>query len=580
VTGVHPGLVLIVSALAVAVLRGRPQKAARVLAPLLALVAWGLLRPGAWSGIEIVGFRLLSVRVDALSALFGLAMCGVTLLGAVYALHQRGTGEAVAALVYAAGALGVIFSADWLTLFACWELMAVASLLVIWSGGTARARAAGSRYLLVHASGGAVLLAGILVHASRGGSLAVGPLGPGSDPLAFALMLAGVALNAAVPPLHAWLTDAYPEASVGGAVFLSAFTTKTAVYVLIRVFPGTELLVVAGVAMSLYGVVYAVLENDIRRLLAYHIVSQVGYMVAGIGMGTPLALNGAAAHAYCHILYKALLFMGAGAVIHATGRRKLSELGGLGRSLRWVLLLYSVGAVSISGFPLFNGFISKSMVIAAAGEAQRAGAELLLTLASVGTFLHTGLKLPYFTFFDRDRGLQVARVPSNMVVAMALAAIACFGLGVAPDLLYVRLPYPASYEPYTASHVASTLQLLLGTAVGFWLLRAKLGGEATVSADTDWLYRGPGSRLVQATVRIARTTGQTGRATGAGLVARLASLARDPSRPLLRLLPGGATGSATPHAYDENARRLPIGATVFWLVVYFSVLALATGAWG
>jgi multicomponent Na+:H+ antiporter subunit D len=241
--------------------------------------------------------------------------------------------------------------------------------------------------------------------------------------------------------------------------------------------------------MAIYGVVYAVLENDARRLLAYHIISQVGYMVCGVGIGTELALNGAAAHAFAHILYKALLFMGAGAVLQMTGARKLSEMGGLCKTMPLTLGLYMIGAFAISAVPLFSGFVSKSMVVSAAGEAHNASAFLMLTLASAGTFLHTGLKLPYYMFFGKDAGLRGQEPPKNMLLAMGMAAVACVVIGVFPGLLYTRLPHPADYLPYTLQHVTSTLGMLGFTALGFFLLLKHLDPEPTVSLDTDWFYR-------------------------------------------------------------------------------------------
>ncbi len=303
------------------------------------------------------------------------------------------------------------------------------------------------------------------------------------------LILAGFLLNAAVPPLNAWLTDAYPEATVTGAVFMSAFTTKTAVYVLARAFPGIELLVWLGTVMALYGVIYAVLENDCRRLLAYHIVSQVGYMVAGIGIGTELAVNGATSHAFAHILYKGLLFMGAGAVIYVTGRRKLTELGGLYKAMPLTVALYMIGAFAISAFPFFSGFVSKSMVVAAAGQDHRALVMLALTMASSGTFLHTGLKLPYYMFFGTDRGLQAREPPGNMLAAMGMAAALCIAIGVFPGPLYALLPYPVVFEPYTGVHVTESLGILMFTALGFVIFLRALDPENTISLDTDWFYR-------------------------------------------------------------------------------------------
>ena len=388
------------------------------------------------------------------------------------------------------------FAGDFLSLYVFWELMAISSVLLVWQRREASAVAAGFRYLLVHVFGGLILLAGILIHWSQTGSLAFGDMGASYGGLAWTLILVSFLLNAAVPPLGAWLPDAYPEATVTGAVFMTAFTTKSAVYVLIRGYAGTELLVWLGAAMAVYGVVYAVLENDARRLLAYHIVSQVGYMVCGVGIGTALAINGATAHAFAHILYKALLFMGAGAVLQMTGSRKLSEMGGLYKTMPVTLGLYMVGAFAISAVPLFSGFVSKSMVISAAGEAHLGLAFLMLTLASAGTFLHTGLKLPYYMFFGEDSGLRGQEPPRNMLVAMGLAAVACVVIGVFPGLLYQLLPNAIEYVPYTLQHVTSTLGMLGFTALGFFLLLRHLDPELTISIDTDWFYRRGAARFV------------------------------------------------------------------------------------
>jgi multicomponent Na+:H+ antiporter subunit D len=356
---------------------------------------------------------------------------------------------------------------------------------------------AGFRYLLVHILGGLILLAGIVLHWSATGSLAFGDMSLYSGTLAWALILIAFMLNAAVPPLGAWLPDAYPAATVTGAVFMTAFTTKSAVYVLIRGYSGTEVLIWLGAIMALYGVVYAVLENDARRLLAYHIISQVGYMVCGVGIGTALATNGATAHAFAHILYKALLFMGAGAVLQTTGLRKLSDMGGLYKTMPVTLSLYMIGAFAISAVPLFSGFVSKSMVVAAAGEVHQQAIFLMLTLASAGTFLHTGLKLPYYMFFAKDSGTRSHEPPANMLAAMGLAAIACIVIGVFPGLLYEYLPNPVEFVPYTLQHVTSSLGMLGFTALGFFLLLSHLDPEPTISLDTDWLYRRPSHGLAR-----------------------------------------------------------------------------------
>lgn len=486
---IHPGLVLIVGAWLVPLVKGPAKRVAMILVPALAFVDCLLLQPGTYGVVRFIGQDLTFGRVDRLSLVFAYVFALMALVGMVYALHVKDDAQHVAALTYAGSALGITFSGDFLSLFLFWELAAVSAVFLVWLRREPTAVAAGFRYFLVHVFGGLCLLGGIVLYWSQSGSLAFDNMSAHAGTVAFALILAAFLLNAAVPPLGAWLPDAYPEATVTGAVFLTAFTTKSAVYALVRGFAGTEILVWWGAAMAVYGVVYAVLENDARRLLAYHIISQVGYMVCGVGLGTELALNGTTAHAFSHILYKALLFMGAGAVLEVTGRRNLSEMGGLYKTMPATLSLYMIGAFAISAVPLFSGFVSKSMVVSAAGESHRAAIFLTLTLASAGTFLHTGLKLPYYMFFGRDRGHSAHEPPSNMLVAMGLAAAACVIIGVVPDVLYAQLPYHVEYAPYTVRHVIATLGLLSFTALGFFALLAHLDPEPKISLDTDWFYR-------------------------------------------------------------------------------------------
>jgi len=408
----------------------------------------------------------------------------------------------------------------------------------------------------------------------------------GTNGAAFWLILLGVAINAAIPPLHAWLTDSYPEATLTGSVFLSGFTTKVAVYVLVRVFPGTTILLWLGVAMTLYGVIYAILENDIRRLLSYHIISQVGFMVAGVGLGSALALNGAVAHAFSHILYKALLFMGAGAVIQATGREKLTDLGGLARLMPAAVTLYLIGGFSISGVPLLNGFISKSIVVSAASVDGFPIAELLLVLASAGTFLSTTLKLPYFAFLGKDRGLQPTRLPVNMYLGMGGLALLCLFYGLFPGFLYARLPYAMDFVPYTVEHVIQVVQLLIATAVAFFLLLPKLGGQPTISLDFDWFYRRPLATLLRYVVRVVKgaETRLEERAASRFETVRpyIDNPFLAPAR-LSRAAPFGGRGGRAgeerevvePHPYDENRYRLPAGLTILLTIVLLGVALAA-----
>jgi multicomponent Na+:H+ antiporter subunit D len=542
------------------------------------------LAPGAHETLAFPLALLHVLQVDALSVVFALIFSLITCLSVLYALHSDATGEHVATLVYASAAVGVVYAGDWLTLFTCWELMAVASVCVVWYGGTARSRAAGMRYVLVHMAGGACLLSGIVLHLAHQGSVTLHPLtaGPVPSSAAFWLILLGVGINAAIPPLHAWLPDAYPEASVTGSVVLSALTTKTAVYVLIRLFPGAEVLMWVGTLMALYGVVYAILADDVRRLLSYHIVSQVGFMVTGVGLGTDLALNGATAHAFCHILYKALLFMAVGAVIHTTGRRTLHDGGGLGHHLPLVCGAYMVAACSISGVPLFNGFVSKSMIVSAAAEAHRPFPELLLPLASIGTFFSVGLKLPTVLFLGPDRGGPSQPVPRNMVLAMLVSAGLCVWLGLFPHWLYVYLPFQATYRPYTSAHVVSVLQLLLGTGLGFWWCHDRLHREARVLLDTDWLYRQCVARLFPILVGGARQVGSRLDTWGMDVLRRLRPYLHHPFLVLRTYgwwLRSGGSASDTSRQrfeveYDADRSRLPIGVTILWILLFFVIVAL------
>src|SRR5690625_395375 len=486
-----PGVILIAGAL---LLVRRPARLGTTLLLIFPILAPAtiLIRPEGYSVTpSLASLDLILMQVDDLSRIFGIIFASTALIAGIYAWHIKDLSQQIGALVYAGGALGVTFAGDLFTLLIFWELMAVSSTLLIWAHRNRRSDAAGLRYLVYHALGGSILLGGILMHYSETGSLLVQALEPSAS-LSSVMMLLGVSINAAVIPLHTWLTDAYPKATVTGAVFMSAFTTKSAVYVLIRVFPGWELLAWIGTAMAIYGVIYAVICKDMREILSYHIVSQVGFMVAGIGIGTDLALNGATAHAYSHILYKSLMFMGAGAVLYATGTTKLIELGGLKNKMRWTMILYMIGAFSISGLPLFNGFISKAMTVTAAGYADFEPIQLLLLLAGVGTFLSVGLKLPYFTWFDKeDNDIEVRELPVNMYIAMGLAAFLCIFYGLFPEALYTYLPYEIAYNPYTVYHLVEITQTSLLTFVGFWIFRQKLAGERILALDVDWFYRKP-----------------------------------------------------------------------------------------
>ncbi len=483
----HPGLMLVLGAVVLPFLRGGVRSTAVLALPLIALFLLWRIPEGALWQVAWLGYELSPLAIDKLSRLFATIFALMAFGGGLFALRQTSRLEIPAAYVYAGSAIGVALAGDLVTVFVFWELMAVGSTLVLWSAGTKAAWAASRRYVMVHLAGGVVLFAGVTGHLLDTGDAAFVRMAP--DSVAHWLILIGFLINAGAAPLSAWLPDAYPEASWSGTVFLSAFTTKTAVYVLLRGFPGTEFLIWVGLLMVFYGIVYALLENDMRRILAYSIVNQVGFMIAGIGIGTEMALNGAAAHAFTHIIYKALLLMSAGAVLAATGRRKCSELGGLFHSMPLTTLCGTIGALAISSFPLTSGFVSKSMVTQAAIDGHLLWVWLLLAAASAGVFLHAGIKFPWFVFFQKDSGLRPSDPPASMRLAMIAFAFLCIALGVWPEPLYRLLPYPVDYVPYTAAHVLTQLQLLLFSGLAFFVMLPWLKRTPTLTLDFDWTYR-------------------------------------------------------------------------------------------
>jgi len=547
VFAIPPGLVLIATGFVLLAAQGTVRNALILLAPLVALALVWMLPEGGALTFQWLGYKLTPLRADALSRLFGTVFSIMTFAGGLFALRQERTTELAAAFVYAGGALSVVFAGDLITAFVFWEVMAIASTLVIWFAGTDGARKAGQRYVVIHLFGGVLLMAGIAAHLALGGDVSFGSL---VESPAKWLILAGVLLNAGAPPLSAWLPDAYPEASWSGMVFLSAYTTKTAVYVLIRGFPGEPALIWLGLFMVFYGIVYAILENDMRRILAYSIINQVGFMVTAVGIGTPMALNGAAAHAFVHIIYKALLLMSAGSVLYMTGKRKCTDLGGLFRTMPLTTITGIIGALAISAFPLTSGFVAKSMISEGAGQEHMALVWFLLTAASAGVFLHAGIKFPWFVFFNRDSGLRPPDPPMSMRAALVLLSLLCVGIGVAPGLLYGLLPYAVDYAPYTPAHVVSQLQLLLFSGLAFFLLLGWLRRTETITLDADWFWR------------------RLGPAAAASAFGGIASAAAALSDAVRRTVMGIVSAVYRHHGPGGIlARAWPTGSMAFWATV-------------
>ena len=536
--------ILILGALLVPLFRGNARSVYMLLIPVAAF-AWLLAVPqGTFGQVQLLGQTLVLMRVDRLSLLFGYVFLIAALLNVIYALHVKDTVQQVAGMVYAGCAIGAVFAGDLITLFVYWELTAVSSVLLIWARRSSSAYRAGIRYLVVQLLSGMFLLVGGLLHWQATGTLAFNQIGITSA--GGALILIAFGIKCAFPLMHNWLQDAYPEATPTGTVMLSAFTTKLGIYALARAFPGTEMLIWIGTAMAAFPIFYAVIENDLRRVLAYSMNNQLGFMVVGVGIGTELAINGAVAHAFADILFKALLFMSMGAVLLRTGTVKGSELGGLYKSMPWTTGFCIIGAASISAFPLFSGFVTKSMIMSAASEDGLLITWSILLFASAGVFHHAGIKIPYFAFFSHDSGIRCKEAPRNMLVAMAVTAALCIGIGVFPSLLYGILPYSVKYEPYTAAHVVAQLQLLVFSALAFAvLMRTGIYPPElrSVNLDSDWLYRIVAPAIARFSERlIGRAQGAVGAVLNAGLGwgVRMTNRERRPQGFLVRTWPTGS----------------------------------------
>ena len=558
-----PGLLLILGALLVPFLRGFAKKAWMMALPLLGLAQIWLL-PGDFTWVvEAFGYDLELVRVDRLSRVFGTVFHMAASLSVLYALKVEDDTQNVSSLAYAGGAIGAVFAGDLITLFIFWELTAITSVFLIWARRTERSYKTGIRYLIIQVLSGVLLLAGTLLHYADTGSLAFDLLGLKSPGTLLIFLAFGI--KSAFPFLHNWLQDAYPESTATGTVWLSAFSTKLAIYALARGFAGTEILIPIGAAMTAFPVFFAVIENDLRRVLAYSLNNQLGFMVVGVGIGTDLAINGASAHAFAHILYKGLLFMTMGAVLQKVGTTKASELGGLWRKMPWSATFCIIGGMAISAFPLFSGFVTKSMILTAAAEEHHTVAFFVLLFASAGVLDHSGIKVPYFAFFAHESKASAkvkGDVPLNMLLAMGIAAFFCIAIGVYPQPLYDMLPYPVEWTAYDMTHVVTQLQLLLFAILAFVFLN-KVGWypaelRSTV-LDSDWLYRKAAPAVVGALGRFFSSALATGR---------------------------GAAFSATDAIVDQLERRFspgsartfgepwPSGRTAAWAAVVLVLLLL------
>lgn len=500
----NPGLLMIVAGIVAAMLPWRARRILSIAAPAFGIAILLVTPLGSESVATVAGVPLTILRLDALAFPFALIFLIAALLNAIYALHQDDWRQDAAGMIYAGAAIGAALAGDLATLFIYWELTALSSVFLILAAGTKRATEASLRYLVWQIGSGVLLLAGLLIHYRATGSLAFGHMQLGSA--GTWLIFVAFGIKCAFPLLHNWVQDAYPEATVTGTVMLSAFTTKLAVYAFARAFAGEGLLVPIGAVMICFPVLFAIIENDLRRVLAFSLNSQLGFMIVAIGIGSEMAINGAVGHAFAHIIYKGLLFMSIGAVLYRTGTAKASELGGLYRSMPWTTAFCIIGALSIAGFPLTSGFVTKTLTLGAAEYAGYFWIGLLILFASAGVFEQAGVKVPFFAFFGKDSGRRVKEAPANMLAAMGIAAAACIFIGLFPSVVYGILPYPVTKSPYTVDGVIIKLQILAFSLLAFAVLvRKGLWPQdvASTNLNTDWLLRKPGAALLGGIVALA-----------------------------------------------------------------------------
>ena len=497
----HPGIIMIVFGMLVMLLPRGFRKPLAIIAPVTA--SWAFLQMTEKSSLpyELTSYiKMEFIHLDSLAWTFMLVFCIIAVLNGIYGIGIQHRYECGMSLVYAGSVMGVILAGDCISLIIFWEISAFASMYVIYCKHDRASARASFRYILVHAFGGNMLLAGLIIYMFHYGN-ELGHLSECIGEPCFWLIAIGIAVNAAIPPLHAWLPDAYPESTATGTVYLSSFTTKAAIYLMLRMMSGMTDLVWIGAIVAIYGACMAIMENGIRRLLAYHIVSQLGMMIAAAGAGGAIGIDAATAHAFTNILFKGVLMMGAGAVIYATGRSNITELGGLAKKMPVTAFCFFISSLAIAGLPGLSGFVSKALIMDSVHEAGYTIPALLLTAGGVGTLLSITLKINYFVFFgpcDDEKASQVEKkVPFSMNLAMVLGTAATVAIGVFPDKFYALMPYKTIVEPYHMGHVLEYIAIFIGGSIPFFLYLKKMKPHDEITIDFDWFYRRPFNRLMQ-----------------------------------------------------------------------------------
>ena len=484
-----PGLIMMIGALLIPFL---PHIIRQIYMLILILIsAYALtLGFGVHSKIELMDIEFIIFQSDTLTLPFAIIFHIAAILNVIYGAHEKHWNQHVAIMSYSGAAIAAVHAGDLFTLFVWWEATAFTSVFLILASKTQRSYKSAFRYILIQVGSGMFLLGGAVLLMSETGNAGFGNFDINS--LHGQLIFIAFGIKAAFPLLNGWLQDSYPEASEIGTVALSTFTTKLAIFCFAKSFAGTEILIIIGAIMTFYPIFFAVIENDLRRVLTYSLNNQLGFMIVAIGIGTELAVNGAVAHAFAHILYKGLLFMGMGAVLYRVGTCKASELGGLFKFMPITAICTIIGAISISAFPLFSGFVAKSLIMSALGKEGLVLVYFMLLFASAGVLHHSGIKIPFFAFFAHESGIKTKEAPLNMIVAMIIASALCILIGIFPSYFYSILPYQIEYQPYDFSHVVGQLQLLTFAAFAFiclWHFKIYPPELNSTVLNSDWIYR-------------------------------------------------------------------------------------------
>ena len=424
----------------------------------------------------------IALEVDALSLFFGLLVSCVVFIACIYSIQYMGHDHNVPQyytlfLMLAGGVMGLVLSGDLFNMFIMVEILTFAAVALTAFRNTANgALEAAFKYLVVGCIGSTCILAGTIMLYAQVHTLNLAQMSaliPGNlstaTKVAFALLFIGFCTKAFLVPFHPLAADAHGAAPASISVLISGVLTKSGIYGLIRLsyflFQSMALgtmqfwLVFLGSVSMFVCVTMALAQHDFKRLLAFHSISQIGYVLAAVGLCTAFGVSSGLYHAMNHTLFKGLLFLAAGAVLHETGTTDLDKLGGLSKKMPHTTVLFLVGAFSISGIPPFNGFASKWMIYQAtyqkAVETGNIGF-LLVTICALVTStltLASFVKVTQSVFFGQlpKEYENVKEVPFGMRLAMGILALMCLAGGLFPDAVTRYLTEPAARAVFSVT---------------------------------------------------------------------------------------------------------------------------------